>query len=68
MTREIKFSFNAEKSYNKISAYLQRDFSTKLVDDFNSKVDFALKAILQHPESFLKSELRKNYYKCVIAK
>ena len=68
MHRKLKFSTNAEKSFDKIIKYLFREFSSKLENDFKEKFDLSIKSIMLFPESFPKTNYRQKYYKCVVSK
>lgn len=68
ISREVKFSIRAEKSLDKILEYLFREHSEKLQIDFLDKMYFSISAIKLNPESFPKSEINKNQYRCVVSK
>ena len=68
MKRTIIFSKNAEKSLLELFEYLEIKWSKKVKDKFISKLDKVIYLIQIEPEIFPKSELNKNYYKCVLSK
>lgn len=65
MKRTIIFSKNAEKSLFELFEYLEIKWSKKVKDKFISNLDKVIYLIQIEPEIFPKSELNKNYRKCV---
>ncbi|MBE8725236.1 type II toxin-antitoxin system RelE/ParE family toxin [Flavobacterium hungaricum] len=68
MKRTIIFSKNAEKSLFELFEYLEIKWSKKVKDKFISNLDKVIYLIQIEPEIFPKSELNKNYRKCVLSK
>ncbi|QOG02801.1 type II toxin-antitoxin system RelE/ParE family toxin [Flavobacterium sp. MDT1-60] len=68
MKRTIIFSKNAEKSLFELFEYLEIKWSKKVKDKFISNLDKVIYLIQIEPEIFPKSELNKNYHKCVLSK
>ena len=68
MKRTIIFSKNAEKSLFELFEYLEIKWSKKVKDKFTSNLDKVIYLIQTEPEIFPKSELNKNYHKCVLSK
>lgn len=68
MKRTIIFSKNAEESLFELLEYLEIKWSKKVKDKFISKLDKVIYLIEKEPEIFPKSELNKNYHKCVLSK
>jgi plasmid stabilization system protein ParE len=68
MKRTIIFSKNAEKSLFELFEYLEIKWSKKVKDKFISNLDKVIYLIQIEPETFPKSELNKNYRKCVLSK
>jgi len=68
MKRTIIFSKNAEKSLFELFEYLEIKWSKKVKDKFTSNLDKVIYLIQTEPEIFPKSEVNKNYHKCVLSK
>lgn len=68
MKRMVIFSKNAEKGLFELFEYLEIKWSKKVKDKFISKLDKVIYLIEKEPEIFPKSELNKNYHKCVLSK
>ena len=68
MKRTIIFSKNAEKSLFELFEHLEIKWSKKVKDKFISNLDKVIYLIQIEPEIFPKSELNKNYRKCVLSK
>ena len=68
MKRTIIFSKNAEESLFELLEYLEIKWSKKVKDKFISNLDKVIYLIQIEPEIFPKSELNKNYRKCVLSK
>ncbi len=68
MKRTIIFSKNAEKSLFELFEYLEIKWSKKVKDKFISNLDKVIYLIQIEPQIFPKSELNKNYRKCVLSK
>ena len=68
MKRTIIFSKNAEKSLFELFEYLEIKWSKKVKDKFISSLDKVIYLIQIESEIFPKSELNKNYHKCVLSK
>ncbi|OXA92837.1 type II toxin-antitoxin system RelE/ParE family toxin [Flavobacterium hercynium] len=68
MKRTIIFSKNANKSLFELFDYMEIKWSKKVKDKFISNLDKVIYLIQIEPEIFPKSELNKNYRKCVLSK
>lgn len=68
MKRSIIFSKNAEKKLFELVDYLEMKWSNKVKNKFISNLDKVIYLIQIEPEIFPKSELNKNYRKCVLSK
>lgn len=68
MKRTIIFSKNAEKSLFELFDYLEIKWTKKVKDKFISNLDKVIYLIQIEPEIFPKSELNKNYRKCILSK
>jgi len=68
MKRTIIFSKNAKKSLFELFDYMEIKWSKKVKDKFISNLDKVIYLIQIEPEIFPKSELNKNYRKCVLSK
>ena len=60
MKRTIIFSKNAEQSLANILEYLEFKWSTKVKEQFIKKLD--------QSDTFPKSQINKNQYRCVVTK
>lgn len=68
MKRTIVFSKNAEKGLSELFEYLEDQWSERIKNKFISNLDKVIYLIQIEPEIFPKSELNKNYRKCVLSK
>ena len=68
MHREVVFSKMAIKKLMLLLEYLESRWSTKVRYEFEEKLENSINNLVQMPESFPKSEFRKNHHKCVITK
>ncbi|PWB24936.1 type II toxin-antitoxin system RelE/ParE family toxin [Flavobacterium sp. HTF] len=68
MKRTIVFSKNAEKGLSELFEYLEDQWSERIKNKFISNLDKVIYLIQIEPEFFPKSELNKNYRKCVLSK
>jgi plasmid stabilization system protein ParE len=68
MKREIRLSNRAMKKLDSLLVYLEKEWSTKVKQDFILKLDKALKQIQKLPDSFPESEKIRGLRKCVVTK
>ena len=68
MKRTIIFSKNAEQSLANILEYLEFKWSTKVKEQFIKKLDQSVYLIQTNPDTFPKSKINKNQYRCVVTK
>lgn len=68
IVREVVFSKTAIKKLFLLLEHLELRWSIKVRTSFEEKLDNCIKILVQMPDSFPKSEVRKNLYKCVITK
>lgn len=68
MKRTIIFSKNAEQSLANILEYLEFKWSTKVKEKFIKKLDQSVYLIQTNPDTFPKSQINKNQYRCVVTK
>lgn len=66
--REVKFTLNAEKSFDSIANYIQIKWSLKEKISFLKKFNKSVSAIILNPESFPLTEKNKLVRKCVVTK
>lgn len=66
--RKVKFTVNAEESFEKVLAYLEGKWSVNRKNDFLKKSHKAISTIILHPESFPISDKNRMIRKCVITK
>ena len=68
IVREVVFSKTAIKKLFLLFEHLELRWSIKVRTSFEEKLHNCIKILVQMPDSFPKSEVRKNLYKCVITK
>ena len=68
MNRTIKLSKRAAKKLDKLLEYLENEWSLKVKQEFVDKLDKSLKLILENPDLFPESSLKKGLHKCVLTK
>jgi len=68
MKRKIRFSKRAIKTLESLFAFLEREWSLKVKNDFIRKLDKSLAQIQKLPDSFPKSEKVKDLRKCLVTK
>ena len=68
MLRKVIFSPPALKRLFALLEYLELNWSIKVRNEFEEKLDSSIRTLLQMPDIFPKSELKKTYRKCVITK
>ena len=68
MLRKVIFSPPALKRLFTLLEYLELNWSIKVRNEFEEKLDSCIKTLVQMPESAPKSEFRKNHHKCVVTK
>ena len=66
MKRTIIFSKNSEQSLANILEYLEFKWSTKVKEQFIKKLDQSVYLIQTNPDTFPKSQINKNQYRCVV--
>ena len=68
MLRKVIFSPPALKRLFTLLEYLELNWSIKVRNEFEEKLNSCIKTLAQMPESAPKSEFRKNHHKCVVTK
>ena len=68
MKRKVRFSKKAIKTLESLFAFLEREWSLKVKNDFIRKLDKSLEQIQKLQDSFPKSEKVKDLRKCLVAK
>ena len=68
MLRKVVFSPTALKKLFNLLDYLEINWSVKVRNEFEEKLDNTIRIISQMPESFPTTQIRKNHHKCVITK
>ena len=68
MLRKVIFSPPALKKLFTLLEYLELNWSIKVRNEFEEKLDSCIKTLAQIPESAPKSEFRKNHHKCFVTK
>ncbi|MCV9931547.1 type II toxin-antitoxin system RelE/ParE family toxin [Flavobacterium sp. LS1R47] len=66
--REVKFTLNAEKSFDSIVNYIEKKWSLKEKISFLKKFNKSVSVIILNPESFPLTEKNKIVRKCVVTK
>jgi plasmid stabilization system protein ParE len=66
--REIRLSKRAMKKLESLLVYLEKEWSTKVKNDFIQKLDESLKQIQKLPDSYPESEKIRGLRKCVVTK
>lgn len=66
--REVVLSKNASIKLENLLQYLESEWSTKVKQNFIQKLDKAITQIQKYPTSFEKSELKPDFYRCIITK
>ena len=68
MLRKVVFSNRFRAKLFLLFEYLELEWSLKVRNEFEEKLDSSIRTLLQMPDIFPKSELKKTYRKCVITK
>ena len=68
MLRKVVFSPPALKRLFALLEYLELNWSIKVRNEFEEKLDSCIKTLSLMPESCPKSEGRKKHHKCVVTK
>ncbi|MCK9421451.1 MAG: type II toxin-antitoxin system RelE/ParE family toxin [Bacteroidales bacterium] len=68
MNWEIKLSGRAMKKLDNLLVFLEKEWSTKVKNDFILKLNKSLKQIQKLPDSFPESEKIRGLRKCVVTK
>lgn len=66
--REVIFSKTAVKKLLLLLEYLESKWSINVRKEFEQKLENSIEILIQMPESFPKSDIRKNHHKCVVTK
>ena len=68
MSRKVVFSKRFRTKLYLLFDYLETEWTIKVRNEFEEKLYSSINTIVQMPEIFPKSDLRKSNYKCVVTK
>ncbi len=68
MYRKVVFSKSSVKKLLLLLEYLETEWSVKVRNAFEDKLEKSIEILIKMPESFPKSESKKNHHKCVVTK